>query len=284
MRTVFRGRKARWLLLILVVMAVCGWQVPPLQGQIDSPHYEKALQALVVDVNDMPTAVSELEIALQGADNPQEKAEIGLLLGTCYRWNGQTDEAIETLMAVIAYRPGFHVSLPEQKIAGLDAEGDLGLCYKEKGNLPEAIHWWEKVLARVPDANAILAELMMARRELAKAGELEAGPMVVTGEYYLGGPVSESNDRLLVSAPELARRLRVGAEPRSKEQLEICSDDHRLLLSAGSREALLDGEPIRLPVAPVMSNGEVLVPLRFVAETFGREVTWEAAPRIAWVR
>ena len=66
--------------------------------------------------------------------------------------------------------------------------------------------------------------------------------------------------------------------------MELASDAHSLLLSTGSRQAVLDGATITLSVAPVMVNGKMLIPLRFVAEAFGHRVDWEPLPRIAWVR
>ena len=124
-----------------------------------------------------------------------------------------------------------------------------------------------------------------ARRELGLIAALDDfTPMVMASGYYVRGPVRESSDRLLVPAAELAQRLALVAKAGLPGQVELASDAHTLLLSAGSREAVLDGERIHLPVAPVVVKGELLVPLRFVAETFGRKVVWEAVPRIAWVR
>lgn len=48
-----------------------------------------------------------------------------------------------------------------------------------------------------------------------------------------------------------------------------------LAMTIGKREALLDGEAVTLPVAPVSIEGNVFVPLRFVCSSFGFKVEWD---------
>ncbi|MDR2650437.1 MAG: TolC family protein [Clostridiales bacterium] len=52
-----------------------------------------------------------------------------------------------------------------------------------------------------------------------------------------------------------------------------------LVLTVGAKRAYLNKEPVDLPAAPMYNNGQVmadiLVPMRFVAETFGVSVGWE---------
>lgn len=107
----------RCLLLSVAVSVLYACAATPIEAQIDSPHYQKALEAIVVDVNDMPAAVSELEIALDRAEDPREKAGIGLLWGLVTVGTAKPNEAIEMLKAVIACKPDLQISLPEQEIA-----------------------------------------------------------------------------------------------------------------------------------------------------------------------
>lgn len=46
-------------------------------------------------------------------------------------------------------------------------------------------------------------------------------------------------------------------------------------MKIGSTEAIIDGTPYTTEVPPVLSNGVVMVPVRFVSEVFGSEVHWD---------
>jgi len=52
-----------------------------------------------------------------------------------------------------------------------------------------------------------------------------------------------------------------------------------LVLTVNTRKATLNGEQIELPAAPIYNNGQymqdILVPMRFVAQTFGASVDWD---------
>ncbi len=54
----------------------------------------------------------------------------------------------------------------------------------------------------------------------------------------------------------------------------IAKGDTTLALTVGSKNATNNGKRVRLVVAPVMSNNQVLVPVRFVAEGLGYQVEW----------
>jgi len=284
-----RRRRHSWCTLVVFLIISLQMCMSSLQAQTDSPAYQAGLKALTKALHptkerDIATAIANLQTALAGAEEPVDQAKINLLLARCYRWDGQIEEAIQALEAVLAYDENMEADFPEQKIWGLNPMAGLGHCYKAKDDWARAIEWWEKRLEVNPDANRLLAMVHFGRTKLAEAGTLTASPMVMVGPHYLRGPVRESRNRLLVPAPELAQRLGVIVTHKSNEQLEISSDERRLVLSAGSRHAVLDGERITLRVAPAMAGGQLLVPLRFVAETFGHQVIWEGPPRIAWVR
>jgi Copper amine oxidase N-terminal domain len=50
-------------------------------------------------------------------------------------------------------------------------------------------------------------------------------------------------------------------------------------LTIGNTTAIMNGVEITLTVAPTIKNGSTLVPLRFVGEAFGAEVTWHGEDR-----
>ena len=282
----------RLVVLLMIGVRVC---TSSLEAQTDSPAYQAALEALRPRMEvrapappterwDVRTAIPHLETALAGAEEPAEGAKINLLLGLLYMWDGQIDKAIQAHEVALAYDENMEADFPEQKIRRLNPTTGLGDCYQTKGDWATAIKWWEKALEVYPEANRLLAMVHFGRSKLGQAGTLPAGPMVVARGYYVRGPVRENNDRLLVPATEIAQRLSVVAKAGSPGQVELASDAHSLLLFAGSREAVFDGRTVAVPVAPVMVNGKMLVPLRLVAEAFGHRVDWEPLPRIAWVR
>ncbi len=144
----------------------------------------------------------------------------------------------------------------------------------------------EEILKEVPDASVAWSMLKIARAKMAQAGEMGAlSPAVMVGQTYFTGEVRNINNRLLVTGTHLGRLLGAEATWNAKQrQLEVACKGQRLLLSSGATIATLNGERITIPVAPILTGGQLLVPLRFVAETFGRQVVWEGPPRIAWVR
>lgn len=60
-------------------------------------------------------------------------------------------------------------------------------------------------------------------------------------------------------------------------------EDKTIQLKAGSKDAVIDGKSYSLPVAPVILNGSMVVPLRFVSESFGAEVKWTQATQVITV-
>jgi hypothetical protein len=58
--------------------------------------------------------------------------------------------------------------------------------------------------------------------------------------------------------------------------IEIKYGDQTIILSIDSMEGLLNGDTVQLPVAPQLTNGTTMVPLRFISETFGAKVEFEA--------
>ncbi len=262
----------------------------PAQAQVGSSAYNVAIEALTPkDMDapwDIPTAIANLQTALAGAEEPAGQAKINLLLGLCYMWDGQIDKAIDASEAVLEYDPNMVADFPEQGIWGLSPLVRLGDCYRAKGDWATALQWWEKAIRQFPDGQAVMANLVMARRELGNAhlmGSLP--PAVMVGQTYLTGPTKNANNRVLATGADLGRLL--GARVKwdhNKRELEIVAKGLKLVLSAGATKAVLNGRQVPVPVAPAMAGGQLLVPLRFVAETFGRRVIWEAPGRIAWVR
>jgi len=272
----------KWWILAISVIVAAGGYIIPVAAEPSDPAFAAGLEA--VAERDIPAAVVNLEEALRRSAAPAERAELNLLLGLVYRWNDQPDEAIAALESVLAFDPDLTVSFPEQKVHNLNPTGMLGYCYKDKGDWATALRWFEKRLEQCPDSDRMIVNIATARRKVGQTGTLTAGPMVVAKNRYVPGPVKHSSGRLLVTARELAQRLGAAVSLKSSGQAAISSSGHRLQLRAGSRQAVLNGKRVTLPVAPIRVKDKLLVPLRFVAEALGHKVIWEALPRIAWIK
>ena len=58
--------------------------------------------------------------------------------------------------------------------------------------------------------------------------------------------------------------------------ITITTDNHTVQLQIGSKIALIDGNVIKkLDIPPIIKESRTLVPLRFLAETFGAKVNWD---------
>jgi hypothetical protein len=177
---------------------------------------------------------------------------------------------------------------PRKEIhAGLAVHGILGdVYYYMVGDKVAALAEYEKLWQQKPDAMGAGVMALRVRRELGLAGDIgPTRPLVIANGSFVTNTPAEDNDRLLVPASALARRLGLDlAWNPGKQEVRLSSAHRSVVLTVGAAEAVVDGEKTALPAAPVLQDDEALVPLRFVAETFGREVTWETAARIAWVR
>ncbi|MBC7337338.1 MAG: copper amine oxidase N-terminal domain-containing protein, partial [Clostridia bacterium] len=62
-------------------------------------------------------------------------------------------------------------------------------------------------------------------------------------------------------------------------QATIRGAGREVCLQIGQSRAVVDGREKRLDTVPVIYRDRTMVPLRFVAETFGLEVDWEGSTR-----
>ncbi|HCF48794.1 MAG TPA: hypothetical protein DER60_00840 [Syntrophomonas sp.] len=60
------------------------------------------------------------------------------------------------------------------------------------------------------------------------------------------------------------------------ETITIGLDDATLVMKLGSKAAVLNGQEKAMPLAPQLVDQDTMVPLRFVLESFGAQVGWDA--------
>jgi hypothetical protein len=66
--------------------------------------------------------------------------------------------------------------------------------------------------------------------------------------------------------------------------IEVVKDDVTVKLTIDDKTAYINGKPITLSTAPFVSaEGATYVPLRFISETIGAKVGWDAKNFVALI-
>lgn len=94
----------------------------------------------------------------------------------------------------------------------------------------------------------------------------------------MDAPPYVKNDRTMVPISTVAKELgaQIAWEPTT-QTAEIIKDGKNIKIAIGSNEAIVGGSRVMLDVAAEIQNGRTMVPLRFVAESLGLRIEWEAA-------
>src|SRR5258705_5158000 len=89
------------------------------------------------------------------------------------------------------------------------------------------------------------------------------------------GP-KEVNGRVLVPMRGVFERLGADVEWNSGAQMVTAiRNDTNIQLAIGSRFAQLNGQRVAMDVPAMVIAGSTYIPLRFVSETLGSDVTWD---------
>jgi hypothetical protein len=134
---------------------------------------------------------------------------------------------------------------------------------------------------------ALLCAMISAQQVTVKGGAarvkvVHTTPVTVTlnGEAvaFEGTPPMMVKGRVMVPLRGVFERMgaRVGWHPEENSLVTVETADKKIDCWVGRRFAEIDGEQVRLDAAPVLVNGRTLVPLRFIAEALGAEVSWDA--------
>ena len=133
----------------------------------------------------------------------------------------------------------------------------------------------ESVLAWTVTRTDTLTILLTAGSSTATVGDeertLDAPPVIVNGVTFV--PLRFIGEAL-------------GAEVTWNDALKVvflAKGSSRVQLSIGSKLAIIDGRITQLLEAPRIQNGRTMVPLRFISEAFGADVTWDQATKAVTV-
>jgi len=122
----------------------------------------------------------------------------------------------------------------------------------------------------------------------------EQDVIIITGSspsIYVNGRLVETETAPIITAGRVMVPLRgvfqaFGAVViwNSDTKTVICSiGEKRVALRSGSREALVNGKAYRIDAPPVLKNGRVLVPLRFISEALAADVHWDDNLKRAYI-
>lgn len=111
------------------------------------------------------------------------------------------------------------------------------------------------------------------RTAVIKAGEAKVWVQSGGASFYGYAPAAPVNENgtTLVAINPLFSLMGLTATDNT-----VSSADKTVQFTAGADKALLNGEETLLPASVRVQNGTLLVPLRFVCESFGLSVNWNA--------
>lgn len=99
------------------------------------------------------------------------------------------------------------------------------------------------------------------------------------GSKYYGNVIME-NDSTILPVSFLTENLNAYSSwIEQGAKLLISKNDKEIILTKGSEIAFVNGEAVTLCTPVFSSNFELYVPARFIAETFGAEINWDAKHR-----
>lgn len=104
----------------------------------------------------------------------------------------------------------------------------------------------------------------------------------VNGENYKldTAPQLLSPGHTVVPLRFIGECLGVQVDWNEKTKEITCTDGSKTVkLTIGDKTAVITGQNYDMPVAPYIVNNRTLVPLRFIAEAFSCEVTWDGATK-----
>ena len=97
---------------------------------------------------------------------------------------------------------------------------------------------------------------------------MDVAPYIDNGRTYL--PVRYAAEACGVAPGAIAWN------PAAR-QVTITTGGHTIKLTVGSMVMTLDGLAINMDAAPEIAGGRVMLPVRFLAQALGVEVTWNPA-------
>lgn len=91
------------------------------------------------------------------------------------------------------------------------------------------------------------------------------------------GPFVDSNNRTLVPLRFISEKLNAQVKWDSKDQtVTVTAPDQEAVLTVGQAQMVVNGSKMTMDTKPVMKDGRVFVPVKYISEVLGVEVKWVA--------
>ncbi len=131
-----------------------------------------------------------------------------------------------------------------------------------------------------------LAFLLAQRQtpiKITNADSQIAVKVTVDGERvdFKGAPPQVQGSRILVPVRGVFEKLGASLmwNPESQTVTAVKGDGKRVMVTVGKSDAMIDGQVANVGTPPIIAEGRVMVPLRFLAQSLGAKVEWLGADR-----
>lgn len=201
------------------------------------------------------------EVLSQGlAVNPDDDS----IITTIANFNMQAkefDKAAQAVEALLKKNP-----LPETRALYSEIK-------ENQGDIPTAVTYMEKAIKDAPQEDAFYQQV----GELyAKDGKPDEFSVFSLGEkVQFDTPPTVINDRTLVPIRALAESMGSQVDWNSQtNKADITLGDKKIQLTLNSKTAIVNGQQVTLDVPATRIDNRILVPLRFVGESFDKQVDY----------
>jgi peptidoglycan endopeptidase LytE len=101
-------------------------------------------------------------------------------------------------------------------------------------------------------------------------------------------PFIDSSSNLQVPlrflSEQLGYKVDWSMQGNTQVNVKLTSNENTIMLSTGGSHAIVNGAPKSLQGSAAFVQGRTFVPLRFISETFGSEIKWDASNQVAIVK
>lgn len=138
----------------------------------------------------------------------------------------------------------------------------------------------KKLITIALASTLLVSTLMLAPAHAAPSKDLRIIPVIVNGhkvKFPDTEPYINTDERVMVPVGLVSEKLggKVKWDAAAKI-VHIQFKTKEVIMPVGSKEATVDGEVVTLDTSAELTEGRVMVPLRFVSEVLDSEVKWDS--------
>ena len=133
-----------------------------------------------------------------------------------------------------------------------------------------------------PLAFALDAQAHQAPIHISNNDSTLAVKVTVDGDLvdFKGVPPQAQGSRILVPVRGVFEKLGASLTWNPTSQtVTALRGESKIIVTVGKRDAMIDGQVANVGTPPIVAEGRVMVPLRFLAQALGAKVEWLGADR-----